>query len=172
MKRRQSMEVGMNRKIIVVFVALGLLTTVGCMLMGSRSAPGQAPGGLIGVSPAGTPVAPPVDGTRLPENTSTQKINNLNVSLALSPYPPVGFKETNFDVTLTDENGQAVTDAAITLDLTMPEMPMPSNTPNLQHTGNGLYKGTGRFTMGGLWRIEVIIQRGGEKQSAFFDVDL
>jgi hypothetical protein len=131
---------------------------------------GQAPGGLTAVSAEGTPIPFPADYAKLPENTAIQKVGNLNISLALSPYPPVGFQQSNFDVTLKDEKGQAISDATVTLDLTMPEMPMPSNQVETKYTDNGLYQGVGRFTMRGWWRIEVIIQKGGEKLSAFFDV--
>ncbi len=130
---------------------------------------GQTPGGLVAVSPDGK--ALPVDSTnKLPDNTATQKVGNLNVALALSPYPPSGFSQSNFDVTLTDDKGQAVADAKITLNLTMPAMWMPTNTPTAQHIGNGRYHATGMFTMRGQWRIEVVVERGGAKQSAFFDV--
>ncbi len=175
----------MNRKaiflgIIGVLVVLGLLMGMRLVMprimhrgmMGNGSAPGQGAGGLIAVSPQGTPLPPLVDSSTLPQNTAKQKVNNLNVSLALSPYPPVGFQETTFDVTLTDENGQAVSDATVNLDLTMPGMWMPLNTFALPYTDGGLYSGRGIFTMRGLWRIEVIIQRGGQKQSVFFDVVL
>jgi hypothetical protein len=130
---------------------------------------GHAPGGLSAVSPDGQPL---VSGSNseLPDNTAAQQVGNLNVALALSPYPPVGFQKNDFDVTLTDGNGQAITDAAITLDLTMPAMWMPPNTLAAQPVGNGHYRASGRFTMRDQWRIEVIILRGGVKQSAFFDV--
>ncbi len=134
-------------------------------MMGS----GQTPGGLVAVSPDGK--ALPVDSTnKLPENTAAQKVGNLNVSLALSPYPPAGFSKSDFDVTLTDDKGQPVADAKVSLDLTMPAMWMPTNTPAAQHVGNGRYHATGLFTMRGQWRIQVIVDRGGAKQSAFFDV--
>jgi hypothetical protein len=158
----------MKRKNMLIFVFIGLLAG-GCM-MNSSSAPGQASGGLIAVSPEGTPLPPQVDSTKLPANTSEQKVGNLNVQLALSPYPPVGFQQTNLDVRLTDENGQAITDPTVTLDLTMPGMPMPQNTLKANYTDQGVYHATGRFTMRDLWRIEVIIQRDGKKQSAFFEV--
>ena len=186
----------MNPKVIVL-TAIGTLIVVACLFVAaflirpqfsygsvasSQPTPafgpgfgrrmvssGHAPGGLVAVSPDGEPL-PTDPNTTLPENTAAQKIGNLNVSIALSPYPPVGFQETNFDVTLTDEKGQAITDATITFDLTMPGMWMPPNKLEAQHTSNGLYQATGRFTMPDLWRIEVIIQRGSDKQSAFFDV--
>ncbi len=130
---------------------------------------GQTAGGLIAVSPDGRPL--PVDSTnRLPENTAAQKVGNLNVSLALSPYPPTGFSKSDFDVTLTDDKGQAVADAQVSLNLTMPAMWMPTNAPTAAHVGNGRYHATGQFTMRGQWRIQVIVDRGGAKQSAFFDV--
>jgi hypothetical protein len=182
----------MQRNIRVIFAVLGLLVagflafaafvmvrraSVGAMhgpgfgMMGSGGAAATEPGGLVAVSADGK--ALPVDpNSKLPEGTAAQTVGKLNVSLALSPYPPVSFSKANFDVTLTDETGQPITDATVSLDLTMPAMPMPSNTPQLKHTANGLYTAEGRFTMRGLWRIEVIIQRGGEKQSAFFDVGL
>jgi hypothetical protein len=130
---------------------------------------GHAPGGLSAVSPDGQPL---VSGSNseLPDNKAAQQVGNLNVALALSPYPPVGFEKNDFDVTLTDENDQAITDATITLDLTMPAMWMPANTLAAQPVGNGHYQASGRFTMRDQWRIEVIILRGGVKQSAFFDV--
>ena len=133
---------------------------------------GQSAGGLTAVSAEGTPVPLPVGSAKLPENMATQKIGNLHVTLALSPYPPAGFQQASYEVTLKDENGQAISDASVTLDLTMPAMPMPSNQVEAKYTNNGLYQGSGRFTMRGLWRIVVIIQRGGEKITAYFDVGL
>ena len=137
---------------------------------GMMGGSGKAAGGLTAVSPEGTPVPAAADAPKLPENTAQQTVGGLNVALALSPYPPAGFSQSNFEVTLLDGNGQAVADATILLDLTMPEMPMPSNQIQAKYVDKGLYQGAGRFTMRGWWRIEVVIQRGGEKTSAFFDV--
>ncbi len=174
----------MKRKSIGILIAIGVVGILVVVFLvmprfqrmfGSGSGMmggGRAPGGLIAVSVEGTPVPLPAGSTKLPDNTAMQKVGNLNVSLALSPYPPAGFKPANFDVTLKDENGQVISDAIVTLDLTMPEMPMPSNQVGAKYTDNGLYQGAGRFTMRGWWRIEVIIQRGNEKSSAFFDVGL
>lgn len=161
--------VGLLVVVILVVVVFLVMRNFGPGMMGGG---GQAGGGLTAVSSDGTPIKIPAGSAILPENTAMQKVGNLNVTLALSPYPPVGFQQASYDVTLTDENGKAVSDASIMLDLTMPDMPMPSNKVAAKYTDNGLYKGTGRFTMRGLWRIVVIIQRGGEKISAYFDVGL
>ena len=169
------------RTILLVLVILALaggVVFVGTRMARMRAAGGgfgpgggNASGGLVAVSADNKPFAADPN-SQLPANTAAQKAGNLNVSLALSPYPPVGFQESAFDVILTDPNGLPITDAKISLDLTMPAMPMPPNSLEAQHTGNGLYHGTGTFTMRGLWRIEVIIERGGQKQSVFFEVGL
>ena len=140
----------------------------GMMGRGMRSS-GHPPGGLVAVSRDGKALAADPK-SQLSENAAAQKIGDMNVSIALSPYPPVGFQRNDFDVTLTDANGQAITDAKILLDLTMPGMPMPPNKLEAQHAGDGRYRATGMFTMRDWWRIEVIIQRGSARQSAFFDV--
>jgi hypothetical protein len=128
--------------------------------------------GLVAVSADGKPMPIPAIQDKLPENTAAQETGGLLVTLALSPYPPSGAKASDFDITLTDANGQAVSDATVSLDLTMPEMPMPANQPTADNVGAGKYHATSRFTMRGWWRIEVIITRGGQKQSAFFDIGL
>jgi hypothetical protein len=142
------------------------------MMMHGESGSGSAPKRLIAVSVTGAPVVAVAGSEALPENMAAQKAGNLNVKLALSPFPPVSFQKTDFSVTLTDEAGQPVTDAVISVDLTMPEMPMPANAVDIAHAGQGVYNSPGRFTMRGWWRIEVLIARGGTKQSVFFDLGL
>ncbi len=106
-----------------------------------------------------------------PANAMTAKAGNLNVTLVMTP-PPAAFSTTTFDITITDERGAAVSDAKVSLDLTMPSMWMPSNKPQAQSLGNGKYQAVGRFTMRGGWRIDVVIERGGQKQNAYFDIGL
>lgn len=129
---------------------------------------GQAAGGLVPVSRDGNTLKNSI--ANLPDGSAAQKIGNWNVTLALSPYPPVSFQKGDFAVTLTDDKGQAITDAQVSLDLTMPGMWMPPSKPNATHVGSGKYQASAMWTMRGQWRIEVIITRGAEKQSAFFDV--
>lgn len=138
--------------------------------MGGAGAPPGGAGGLVAVTADGKAIAPASDAPKLPENTAAQKVGNLNVTLALKPYPPSSGQNASFDITLVDDKGQSVTDAKISLDLTMPAMRMPPNKPEAQHVGNGKYHATGFWTMRGWWRIDVIIQQGGTKQSALFDV--
>jgi hypothetical protein len=162
--------------IIVVLALAGGVIFIGSRIMrmfagGSGFGAGNASGGLVAVSADGKALTIDLN-SQLPKNTASQNVGDLNVSIALSPYPPVGWQEGAFDITLTDGQGLPITDAKITLDLTMPAMPMPPNTLEAQHTGSGLFHSTGMFTMRGLWKIEVIIERGGKKQSVFFEVGL
>lgn len=164
---------------IVVVIALAALAVL-FMFFANRRAQmmgggggmhgqGQPAGGLTAVDASGAAIA--ADPTlELPDGTAAQKSGDLLVTFSLNPYPPAGFSQSSFAVTLSDENGLPVTDAEITLDLTMPAMPMPLNKFSLASSGNGAYKADGRFTMRGLWQIEVLILRGGEKQSVFFQV--
>ena len=99
------------------------------------------------------------------------KAGNLNVTLSMNPQP-AAFSSTKFDITITDDKGAAVSDANVSLDLTMPSMFMPSNKPQAQSLGDGKYQATGRFTMRGGWRINVIIDRGGQKQNVYFYINL
>lgn len=123
---------------------------------------------LVAVGTDGKTIPQPAD-SNLPDNTAVQTVGNTNVTIAISPFPPASFQKGTFDVTLKDDKGQAITDAQVTLDLTMPSMRMPTNKPTAQNMGNGKYTATATWTMRGWWRIEVIIVRGGVKQSAFFD---
>jgi hypothetical protein len=157
---------------IIVFVA----AVIGLMLWRSHiMGPGArvSAGGLVAVSSNGTPIPVPIAQAGqgpVSENPAVQVAGNLQVSLGLDPYPPSVTKPGEFDVTLADVSGQAINDATISLDLTMPGMYMPPNQVTLQSLGAGKYRATGRFTMRGPWRIEVIITIAGKTQSVFFDV--
>ncbi len=118
---------------------------------------------LIGLMPA--------PATNSSSNRMTAKAGNLNVQLVMTP-PPAAFSTTTFDITITDEKGAPVSDAIVSLDLTMPSMWMPANRPRAQALGDGKYRATGRFTMRGGWQIAVIIERAGQKQTAFFQLGL
>jgi hypothetical protein len=118
---------------------------------------------LIGLMPA--------PATNRSTNRMTSKAGNLNVALVMTPAP-AAFSTTTFDIAITDEKGAPVSDAIVSLDLTMPSMYMPANRPRAQALGDGKYRATGRFTMRGGWQIAVIIERAGQKQTAFFQLGL
>ena len=166
----------MAKKVALVGIVLVLVAGVFFVMMRRSRMMGAgsnvSAGGLTAVSANGTPLPAPSAAGKLAENTAQQKSGDLLVSLSLNPYPPSGGDASTFVVSLTDANGQPVSDAAIGLDLTMPEMWMPPNQLNLAAAEAGKYQASGYFTMRGLWRIEVIITRAGQTQSVFFDVGL
>ena len=130
---------------------------------------------LMAVSADGSQISPAADVIsitgELPAGKAAQQLDGMIVVLSLNPYPPsVG--QSEFDITLTDLNGQAINDAVISLDLTMPAMRMPPNQPVMEFVSDGKYHTTAYYTMRGWWRIEVIITRGSETQSVFFDLGL
>ena len=131
---------------------------------------------LVAVSVDGEPIPASSEviavSGELPKNIAAQKSGELIVSLALNPYPPKAGQPSEFDVKLTDLSGKTIDDASISLNLTMPSMWMPPNQPDMQFVSDGNYQTTAPFTMRGAWRIEVVITRGSEKQSVFFDVGL
>jgi hypothetical protein len=165
-------------KKIIVFGSLAVLLVGGIFLWMWRShvmGPDArtSAGGLVAVSSDGTPIpAPParVAAGKDPENQAVQVSGGLLVSLALNPYPPSVTKTEEFVVMLMDANGQAVSDAAIRVDLSMPGMMMPPNQFSLAPEGAGKYQASSRFSMRGPWRIEVILTISGKDQLVFFDV--
>ena len=170
----------MNKKTtLVVFavVIIGILL-LGVMMMSMRRRAmmmGGADIPLKAVSSEGVdiPLSDEVKAVtgELSTGTSAQKVGDMIVQINLNPYPP-SVANNKFTVTLADTSGQAINDATVSLDLTMPAMHMPPNQPELPFTTDGKYAGTAPFTMRGWWRIEVIITRGGDTHSAFFDLGL
>ncbi len=170
----------MAKKIgLIAVVILVVLAVFAVLVMSMRRSHMMGGAGsqleLVAVSADGAQILPSTDVDsvtgELPKGTAAQKSGDLIVLLALNPYPPsVGQGE--FDVTLTDVNGTTIDDASISLDLTMPAMRMPPNQPVMEFVSDGSYHVTAYYTMRGWWRIEVIITRGSEKQSVFFDLGL
>ena len=161
------------------WIAIALLVVFAVFFMRMRRSHMMGGAGvqqdLVAVSADGAQISLPADVTavtgELPKGTVAQRSGDMIVSLGLNPYPPsVG--QSNFDVTLTDAGGQAIDDAAISLDLTMPSMWMPPNQLTMEFISAGKYHAAGQFTMRGGWRIEVIMTRGSETKSVFFDVGM
>ena len=171
----------MSKNTVIGILVVALLA-VGALLMGQRRAamlPGSESGASLPLAAVSTdgkqvPVSADVEkiAGKLPAGSSAQKVGDMVVILAINPYPATMRQPTEFSVTLKDANGQAINDAQISLDLTMPSMWMPPNKPALNFIADGKYSATGRFTMRGWWRVEVIVARGGQTQSAFFDLGL
>ncbi len=157
---------------IVVLVAAGVFLMMWRMrIMGADAM--RSPGDLSAVNAQGTPIEAPM-GVRVAQTRNPgialQEGDGVIVWLQLEPYPPTMSEVSTFEVVLRDAEGNNITNASISLDLTMPGMWMPPNMLELESQGDGRYVSTGYFTMRGLWRIETIITLDGVTQSVFFDV--
>lgn len=76
-------------------------------------------------------------------------------------------------VRVVDHANRPLVGCTGTATLTMPSMPMPSNTVPLIEQAPGIYHGVGRFTMAGAWRIHIDLRRGPKKMAAEdFDVTI
>lgn len=71
--------------------------------------------------------------------TCTQKLQETNIILDISPKPVKAMTDLNFTVTMTGK--QSISDPFI--DLGMPGMKMGPNRVLLKSIGNGVYSGTG-----------------------------
>jgi hypothetical protein len=88
-----------------------------------------------------------------------------NVAFRIEPDPPVGGRENNVHVTVTDPSGKIVGDAQVHMTLIMPAMPsmkMPEMRAgaNLQWNGKE-YTGPISVSMAGPWNIVVEAKREG-----------
>ena len=80
--------------------------------------------------------------------------------LTLAAAPLLTMTETPFSVELIGGTGTIIRDAAVSLQLTMPAMPMPPNNPKAPWK-EGAYRGTAVFTMAGEWVATLLVQRPG-----------
>lgn len=66
--------------------------------------------------------------------------------------------EIPFSIELYTATGEAISDAEVTLHLTMPAMPMPPNNPRTLWQDNS-YQGSAIFTMAGIWETTMTLKR-------------
>ncbi len=101
---------------------------------------------------------------------------NMQAVFDINPKPVKPMNELLFSVTL-NKGESPVTDAAVSLDLTMPDMFMGVNKPVLAHKGDGRYEGKGVIPTcphgGKVWKADVEIVRHGKNVSVsyVFEVD-
>jgi hypothetical protein len=161
--------------VVVAIIVFAMGMRRASMMNGSNSPVGSL-AELTAVTKDGDPIQPSAEVEavtgKLSQGSVAQKVDDMIVILSLNPYPSTMRQPTDFDVKLTDAAGKTIDDATVTLNLTMPSMWMPPNQPALDFVSDGQYHTSGQFTMRGWWRVEVVITRGGQTQSAFFDLGL
>ena len=84
-------------------------------------------------------------------------------ALRTQPVPPRSGKN-DFEVTLKDADGKPISDAQVSLEVSMPAMPsMKASEVKLASTGNGSYKGSATLGMAGDWDVTVKASRNGQQ---------
>ncbi|HJX31814.1 MAG TPA: FixH family protein [Thermodesulfobacteriota bacterium] len=102
----------------------------------------------------------------------TKPAGEYNVSITLDKNPPVA-GENHMTIMIKDSSGKAVTDAAVSVEYTMPAMPgMPAMnyTTETEMKGNA-YHTTLNLSMSGAWNIAVKITRHDKTEIVNFNVD-
>jgi hypothetical protein len=86
--------------------------------------------------------------------------------------PLQAMTEIPFTIELKDSAGERIKDARLTLDLTMPFMPMPPNNPKAVWQDDA-YRGTAIFTMAGAWQVNVEVNHAeGGTETIIFDIEM
>jgi hypothetical protein len=102
-----------------------------------------------------------------PSTSKGGRTNALDIAFKSEPSPP-RTGDNRFEVTVKDDSGKPVSDAAVSLAFHMPAMPsmnMPEmrNTVTLTSTGNGVYRGAGSVGMAGAWDVTITVTRGQQR---------
>jgi hypothetical protein len=110
----------------------------------------------IGTAPAAAQTAPKAAPAR-----------KLDIAFTSSPKP-TKMGDNTFEVLVKDSTGAPLTNADVSVLLTMPAMPamrMPAmrSDVKLKPAGDGKYTGTGPVTMKGLWTVTVSVQENGKE---------
>jgi len=103
----------------------------------------------------------------------TKKTSDLAVVIKIDKNPPVtGINK--MDIAIKDAAGKDVTDAAVSIDYTMPPMP---GMGAMYYKTNASLKGSHflanlNFSMAGPWSVNIKINRGGKTQTVKLNVDI
>ena len=97
--------------------------------------------------------------------------DGLTIEFDVQPKPVAAMSELTFIVNLS-RGGSPVTDAAMSLDLSMPGMFMGTNRPVLKHVHDGRYEGKGIITRcpsgNKTWQAEVTVKNAAKTAVASF----
>lgn len=91
----------------------------------------------------------------------SRRVGDLTIRLQTSPTPPRA-GNTRFTATVQTASGAPVTNANLSLGLSMPSMSMGGPTIPLRHQGGGVYVGTAKLSMAGPWQADVSLRRSGK----------
>ena len=102
---------------------------------------------------------------------SVTTVSGMSIEFDIHPKPVKPLSKLLFIVSLKDK-GKAITDAQVSLDLTMPGMYMGKNASVLTQAAGGRYEGNGVITrcMSGkkTWKADILVERGSARDRAGF----
>lgn len=101
----------------------------------------------------------------------TQTVDGLTITLETPDRPRIN-TAVDFVVLLHDQQGNAINDAYVYLDLDMPAMPMGVTRPVATPDGPGRYRARTAYTMEGLWEITVVVEWAANTYRATFQRDV
>ncbi|MCU0490038.1 MAG: FixH family protein [Chloroflexaceae bacterium] len=100
-----------------------------------------------------------------------QTVEGVTIALDWQEKPRLNQPQT-FLITLTDEQGQAISGADVYMDLDMPAMPMGTNQPIATPEGGGTYRVEGIYTMTGEWHVTVVATVETKEHRAMFTTNV
>jgi hypothetical protein len=81
-------------------------------------------------------------------------------------------RDVEMIVTIIDDQERTISDAIVSLDLVMPEMPMGQNRPLADPLGGGRYRVRTTYGMLGGWKVTVVAVVAGQEHRATFDLSV
>ena len=105
--------------------------------------------------------------------TVMKKAGSYTVEVKLDKNPPIT-GPNKMEISIRDDKGENVTDAAIVVEYVMPAMPgMPEMNYKAKAELNGSrYLANVNFSMSGAWAVNIKITRAGKSQAVKLNVDV
>ncbi|MCX5848507.1 MAG: FixH family protein [Deltaproteobacteria bacterium] len=102
-----------------------------------------------------------------------KKAGSYTVEVKLDKNPPIT-GQNKMEISIKDDKGGNVTDAAVVVDYSMPAMPgMPAmNYKTKAELSGSRYLANVNFSMSGAWAVNIKITRAGKTQSVKLNVDV
>lgn len=165
MQRPQRTQYVQQRSLSISWVgwvaAIVILIALSWWVLGMGSRMGFGPGTNSGLAPA-----------KLGDMVSTSHTGDLQLSLSVNPDPPQP-GPTTFTIRVNDAAGQPVTGAQVRWSMDMTNMNMGPQGGQMTDLGSGGYQARGAFSMGGPWRINVDLSKGGQTLgNGYFDLQV
>ena len=105
--------------------------------------------------------------------TVMKKAGSYTVEVKLDKNPPIT-GPNKMEISIKDDKGENVTDAAVVVEYVMPAMPgMPAMNYKAKAELNGSrYLANVNFSMSGAWAVNIKITRAGKTQAVKLNVDV